>query len=184
MRSRPSLTRAARSPRAFSDRVPLRFSQPHENPATAGFSTPHYVAWYGKGKRRQNWTTPRSLFDPLHAEYQFTLDGASEPGNALLPKASSALAPVSWVGERVFCNPPWSNIRAFVELAGTADLAVLLVPARTNTRWFHRALELGATPRFFLGRIAFGNAPEGTKGHNSPVDCLLLVFQQHQTIFQ
>lgn len=134
-----------------------------------------YVSWYGKG-RRQNWTTPRDLFDPLHAKYQFTLDGASEPGNGLLPKASTADNPLPWNGERVFCNPPWSNIRTFVEMAPAAALAVLLVPARTNVKWFHRALELGARLEFFAGRPKFGNAPEGNKGHNSPVDCLLLVF--------
>lgn len=135
-----------------------------------------YVEWYGK-ERRQNWTTPRDLFDRLHAEYGFTLDGASEPGNGLLPKASTHLEPLPWAGERVFCNPPWSNIRVFVELAATAALAVLLVPARTNVKWFHRALELGAEVRYFLGRPKFGNAPNGNKGHNSPVDCLLLVFK-------
>ena len=135
-----------------------------------------YVAWYGR-TRRQNWTTPRPLFDPLHAQYGFTLDGASEPGLGLLPKASTAESPLPWTGERVFCNPPWSNIPPFVELAATADLAVLLVPSRTNARWFHRALELGARPEFFLKRPSFGNAPDGTKGHNSPVDCLLLVFR-------
>src|SRR5690349_22346313 len=94
-----------------------------------------YVAWYGKG-RKQNWTTPRSLFDPLNEEYGFTLDGASEPGNGLLPKVSTAESPRPWDDERVFCNPPWSNIPPFVELAATADLAVLLVPARANARWF------------------------------------------------
>lgn len=134
-----------------------------------------YVAWYGHG-RKQNWTTPRALFDQLHEEYGFTMDGASEPGNGLLPKASTSEAPLPWDGERVFCNPPWSNISPFVELAATADLAVLLVPARTNVRWFHRALELGGEPRFFKGRPKFENGPTGHKGHNSPVDCMLLVF--------
>lgn len=134
-----------------------------------------YVDWYGGG-RQQNWTTPRYLFDPLHAEFGFTLDGASEPGNGLLEKASTAEAPLPWDGERVFCNPPWSNIAPFVELAATADLAVLLVPARTNVKWFHRALELGAAARFFRNRPRFENGPAGRKGHNSPVDCLLLIF--------
>lgn len=135
-----------------------------------------YVAWYGK-ERRQNWRTPRPMFDALDADYGFTMDGASELGNGLLPKASTAENPLPWAGERVFCNPPWSNIKPFVELAATADLAVLLVPARTNAKWFHRALELGATVRFFLGRPSFDLGPNGKKGiRNSPVDCVLLVF--------
>lgn len=129
-----------------------------------------YVDWYGKG-RKQNWCTPPAIFDPLNAEYRFTMDGASEPGNGLLPKASTAEDPLPWKGERVFCNPPWSNIRPFLEMAAEAELAVFLVPARTNARWFHRALELGATPRFFKPKPKFVGAE-----HVSPVDCVLLVF--------
>jgi len=135
---------------------------------------PAYVEWYGKS-RHQNWRTPRSLFAELHAEFRFTLDGASEPGNGLLPLASTAQDPVAWDGHRVFCNPPWSNIAAFVELAPKAELAVFLVPARTNVRWFHRALALGAVPRFFVGRPKF-EMPTGGTSHNSPVDCCLLVW--------
>ena len=134
-----------------------------------------YIDWYGKG-RHQNWRTPRSLFDALHAEFGFTLDGASEPGNGLLPLASTAENPVSWRGHRVFCNPPWSNIRPFVEQAPGADLAVFLVPARTNVAWFHRAIALGAEPRFFQGRPKFELPEHCGRGHNSPVDCLLLIF--------
>ena len=131
-----------------------------------------YVDWYGK-ERNQRYRTPPEIFARWHAEFRFTLDGASEPENALLPLASTAEHPFSWIGHRVFCNPPWSNIRPFVEQAAEADLAVLLVPARTNAKWFHRALELGAWPRFFLGRIKFVGAK-----HNCPVDCMLLVFRR------
>jgi hypothetical protein len=144
-------------------------------------SSSAYTTWYG-GERRQNWTTPRALFKQLHLEYDFTMDGASEQGNGLLPKASTAENPLPWQGERVFCNPPWSNIRPFVELGPVADLAVLLVPARTNVAWFHRALALGASPRFFAGRPKFENGPAGSKGHNSPVDCLLLVFDRRKAL--
>lgn len=113
------------------------------------------------------------MFDRLNREYGFDLDGAADATNGLLMDASTADDPQSWIGRRVFCNPPWSNIRPFVELAATAELAVLLVPARTNARWFHRALELGAVPRFFLGKPRFGDAK-----WNSPVDCLLLLFAE------
>lgn len=137
--------------------------------------TTEFVDWYG-GKRQQNWRTPARIFDPLHQEFDFTLDGASEPGNGLLPLASTAENQISWDGHRVFCNPPWSNIAPFVENAALADVAVLLVPARTNARWFHRALDLGAQVRFFLKRPSFDGGPDGQRGHNSPVDCVLLVF--------
>lgn len=134
-----------------------------------------YVSWYGKG-RRQDWRTPPDLFATLHAEYWFTLDGAADEGSALLTVASTPDRPLSWEGHRVFCNPPWSDIPSFVELAPRADLAVLLVPARTNAAWFHRAIALGATVKFFAGRPAFIHARHDGNGHNSPVDCLLLVW--------
>ena len=119
---------------------------------TSAASRPGFVSHYN-GARRQDWTTPRAMFDALDAEYHFTLDGASGDDNALLPEARTADdVLVSWAGERVFCNPPWNRIRDFVELAGFADLAVLLVPARVNTRWFHRALDgQGWNPRCKCG---------------------------------
>lgn len=139
-----------------------------------------YVAWYGKG-RHQNWRTPEEIFAPLHAEFQFTLDGASEPGNGLLLRSSTAEAPIDWTNERVFCNPPWSNIRPFLEKAPSALLAVFLVPARTNSKWFHRAIELGAEIRFFPGRPKFVLPDHVGAGHNSPVDCLLLIFRAKES---
>jgi hypothetical protein len=127
-----------------------------------------YVTHYA-GARRQDWRTPRAMFDALHERFQFDLDGASDRENGLLPESSEWR--LSWQGRRVFCNPPWNAIPAFVELAGTADLAVLLVPARVNSRWFHRALALGARVEHFLGRPRFDDG-----GGSAPVDCLLLVF--------
>lgn len=133
-----------------------------------------YVGWYGAG-RRQDWGTPIYLFEALNHLYQFNLDGAADEDNRMLPEASTPEAPIPWDGRRVFCNPPWSTIPPFIEEAAKAELAVLLVPARTNSKWFHRALALGAKVHFFLGRPAFRHR-DPHKGHNSPVDCVLLVF--------
>ncbi len=133
-----------------------------------------YVDWYGKG-RSQDWQTPPSFFQELHDEFRFDLDGAASPDNALLPEASTTSRPIAWHGRRVFCNPPWSDIPPFIEFAVFAELAVLLVPARTNARWFHRALDLGADVRFWKGRLKFWRGNEAAKS-NSPVDCCLLVF--------
>ncbi len=128
-----------------------------------------YVSWYG-GKRSQTWRTPQQFFQALNIRYGFTMDGAAS-GPSLMAIASTPDNPLPWEGERVFCNPPWSNIQPFVELAARAEFAALLVPARTNAGWFHRALELGAKCKFFPGRITF----VGAKGQ-CPVDCLLLLF--------
>ncbi len=130
--------------------------------------TTRYVDHY-QGARKQDRRTPREFFDRLHAKYGFTLDGAATAENALLPRFSAEDAPISWKGERVFCNPPWSNIPPFIEQIVEAEFACLLVPARTNCKWFHRALDLGATPDYFKGKLSFSGP------WNSPIDCLLLL---------
>lgn len=124
-----------------------------------------------KGERKQDLTTPVEFFSRLDHRFNFTLDGAASPENALVARFSSIERELSWKSERVFCNPPWSSIPKFLEYAPDAELAVFLVPARVNARWFHRALELGAKVEFFCGKLKFGNCE-----WNSPVDCLLLVF--------
>ena len=137
---------------------------------TAANRSSRYIDHY-KGKRQQDRRTPQEFFEELHKRFQFTMDGAASPENSLLPLFSTPDDPKWWAGERVFCNPPWSNIRPFVELAPTAELACLLVPARTNCKWFHRALELGAVPEYFVGKLSFGGP------WNSPIDCLLLIWK-------
>jgi len=112
-----------------------------------------------------------AFFERLHARFMFTMDGAASEDNALLPLFSTAEYPQPWKGRRVFCNPPWGSIPQFLEYAPEAELAVFLVPARVNAKWFHRALELGGAPEFFCGKLKFGDSK-----WNSPVDCLLIKF--------
>lgn len=129
-----------------------------------------YINHY-RGIRKQARRTPRDFFEKLDQRFGFTLDGAATPKNALLPLFCIRASANKWKGERVFCNPPWSSIAEFVEFAPAAEMACFLVPARTNCGWFHRALELGAKPEFFKGRLRFDQFKT-----TAPVDCLLLIF--------
>lgn len=90
-------------------------------------------------KLSDEWQTPQWLYDALDGEFGFTLDGAATPLNAKCKRYSTATCHVSWIGERVFCNPPYSDIETFVRLALEAELAVLLLPVRTDSNW-HRIL--------------------------------------------
>ena len=135
-----------------------------------------YVDWYSKDAT-QDWRTPKPFFEKLHRRYQFDLDGAADEDNRLCAEGSTYKNPVSWEYRRVFCNPPWKEIARFVENAPEATVAVFLVPARPNVRWFHRALELGARVEFFKGRPRFEHATKPNAG-SSPVDCCLLIFEK------
>lgn len=139
----------------------------------------------GKGavsnSRRQDWRTPPDLFRWLHDIFAFTVDAAASADNALLPRfwteSNDGLAQ-SWQGERVFCNPPHGKVRPWVEKAideasaGSMG-ACLLVPARTEARWFTEcASRLWVC--FLTPRVNYV-PPEGVKASGHALgSCLVL----------
>ncbi|HBH6877441.1 TPA: DNA methylase [Escherichia coli] len=84
------------------------------------------------------WRTPPLLFKNLHQEFGLTLDGAATEHDALLPRFTDDIHNQSWVGEKVFCNPPYSDIPSFLVKASESDLAVFLIPHRANTSYWLR----------------------------------------------
>lgn len=78
------------------------------------------------------------LFKNLHREFGFMIDGAATEHDALLPRFTDDIHNQSWVGEKVFCNPPYSDIPSFLAKASEADLAVFLIPYRPHTTYWLR----------------------------------------------
>ena len=117
------------------------------------------------------YPTPKDLFKQLDEEFSFTFDpcplGGEVDGRARL------LNP--WTGHRVFCNPPYGpQIRQFLECWKDAELAVYLIPARTDTRWFHDiCLPHAKEIRFIRGRLRF----EGSK-YPAPFPSMIVVFSK------
>lgn len=74
----------------------------------------------------------------------------------------------SWRGEVVFCNPPYGRdiskwvAKAYAEtLSGGAKLVVLLIPARTDTAYFHDYIYKKHEIRFVRGRLHFNESKCG-----------------------
>lgn len=115
------------------------------------------------------WPTPRDFYEQLDAEFHFNFDpcplGGNEDGRSTLF--------VSWAEKRVFCNPPYGpEIPKFLKRWVEAELAVFLIPARTDTRWFHEiCLPSAREIRFIKGRLRFG---EGK--HPAPFPSMVVVF--------
>ncbi|HAN4977291.1 TPA: DNA methylase [Escherichia coli] len=84
------------------------------------------------------WRTPPLLFRNLHREFGFSMDGAATEHDTLLPRFTDDIHNQSWVGEKVFCNPPYSDIPSFLVKASESDLAVFLIPHRANTSYWLR----------------------------------------------
>lgn len=116
------------------------------------------------------WYTPQGVFDELDKEFDFNLDPCATDENhkceEYYTKEKDGLSQ-NWGGKRVFCNPPYSQIDKWVEKAhdeGVKDntVVVLLIPSRTDTRYFHNYIYQRAEIRFVKGRIKFsdkGSAP-------------------------
>lgn len=128
---------------------------------------------------RQEWGTPRAVFDALHREYGFTIDVCASSLNAKLPnfltKADDALS-CSWAGERVFCNPPFVLIDPWLEHALEAELAYFLLPARTFNDWWARWSGM-AQKEWFIGRMKF-EPPPGVKPSSVNFPVVGLLFGQ------
>ncbi len=118
-----------------------------------------------KFQRRNDWATPAWLFEELHEEFDFTVDAAAGSGNTKVPRFWSLEddgLKQDWSRERVWCNPPYgAQVAHWVEKA-IADngLAVLLVPVRSETVWWHRAIAAVAEIRFIRGRVHFEPPPD------------------------
>lgn len=87
-----------------------------------------------------DWRTPSLIFRNLHREYSFSLDGAATEHDTLLPRFTDDISRQSWVSEKVFCNPPYSDIPSFLAKASEADLAVFLIPYRPHTTYWLRRI--------------------------------------------
>lgn len=110
------------------------------------------------------WQTPKSLFDNLNLEFEFTGDVAASHDNALsdnfYTEEDNALDQrwfkISW------CNPPYDNVKPWVEKAIQQHKAgktiVMLVPADTSVQWFKNAFSSCNEVRFIGGRLSFINA--------------------------
>lgn len=129
--------------------------------------------------KKLDWGTPKDLFDTLDQEFNFDLDPCASEENHKCKKyftqADDGLA-MDWGRARVFCNPPYGRaIGAWVKKCAEHEgLAVLLIPARTDTAYFHEYIYKNprAEVRFLRGRLRF----EGAK-HPAPFPSMIVIFR-------
>lgn len=127
------------------------------------------------------WSTPQNFFDSLNEEFNFTLDPCATPKNAKCDKYYTAnengLAQ-NWQGETVFCNPPYGRaikdwvIKCYEESKKPNTVVVMLIPARTDTIYFHDYIYHKVKEmRFVKGRLKFGNAK-----NSAPFPSMIIIF--------
>ena len=128
------------------------------------------ASFFGKGSpaltsERTDWETPRDLFERLDKFWHFDLDVAASDQNHLcdeyFTKETDGLSQ-SWSGHRVWCNPPYGKQiadwvrKAYEETRDGTTAVVMLVPARTDTRWYHDYIQgKAAEVKFLRGRLKY-----------------------------
>lgn len=126
------------------------------------------------------WATPQDVYDSLDSEFGFNLDPCATADNhkceTFFTQTDNGLSK-NWGGYRVFCNPPYSNIKDWVRKAyyeGHKDntIVVLLIPARTDTKYFHDYIMNRAEIRFIKGRLKFGDSK-----NSAPFPSMIVIFR-------
>lgn len=114
------------------------------------------------------WATPKIFFEELNKEFNFTLDpcatNENHKCNKYFTKEDNGLLK-SWSGEKVFCNPPYGKvISKWVEKAYEENkkgtFIVMLLPSRTDTKWFHNYIYNKHEIRFIKGRLKFNDGKQ------------------------
>lgn len=122
--------------------------------------------------------TPQDLFDQLNEEFHFNLDPCATAKNAKCKNyytiKEDGLSR-SWHGQTVFVNPPYGKgvVDWIAKAVSEYATVVMLLPARTDTKWFHLYIAKYASEvRFIKGRLRF----VGTAS-SAPFPSMLVVFR-------
>lgn len=151
---------------------------------------------FSKGK--DNWQTPKKLFDELNAIHHFTVDGAADSTNHLCERWYGPGSPIIenalnwlWEDEIVWLNPPYSMVKEFVAKAfhetyiGGCKKVVLLVPARTDTKWWHEYVwdvkngkpYANVEINFLKGRVKFVDPDNPENTNSAPFPSVIIVME-------
>ena len=133
--------------------------------------------------KSNDWATPQHFFDQLQDKFgEFTLDPCANESNYKVKnrftEKDDGLAQ-DWTGHNVFMNPPYGRgikhwIRKAYEEGQKEDTTVIaLIPARTDTRYWHDYVMNAHTVYFIKGRLKFGNG-----GNSAPFPSAVIVFRK------
>jgi len=119
-----------------------------------------------------HWATPKWLYEELNKEFNFNDDPCPLNGEGGLDR--------NW-GTSTFVNPPYGRAivkwieKAWIEYEA-GNTIVMLLPSRTDTRWFHNyILPFAKEIRFIKGRLKFGDAK-----NSAPFPSCIVIFRKEK----
>lgn len=138
---------------------------------------------------RTCWATPTKLFEQWDRRFNFTLDVCASPSNAkcdlYFTEEDDGLSQ-DWGSHTCWMNPPYGDgIEVWLEKAYKSSYfgarVVALVPANTDTRWWHDWVEKGEV-ELIKGRIAFEPPPGITASNNSRGSALVTYQREYEPV--
>lgn len=136
--------------------------------------------------KSDNWETPKEFFENLNQIYHFELDPCADEKNYKCEKyytiEQNGLRQ-DWSSYRVFINPPYGRTigkwiqKAYETNKEHGNLIVMLLPSRTDTKWFHDWIYGKAEIQFIKGRLKFG-----TSKTSAPFPSMLVIFPERKKL--
>jgi phage N-6-adenine-methyltransferase len=138
--------------------------------------------------KNNNWCTPKKFFDELDSEFHVVLDVAANEKSAkckdfFTPEQDGLLQSWKRSDGAVFCNPPYGREigkwvkKSWEESQLSNTTIVLLIPARTDTKYFHDYIWKRAEIRFIRGRLKFTNE-SGQSFDPAPFPSMLVIYNR------
>ena len=135
-----------------------------------------------KSRKSDEWRTPHKIIKYIESQgYKIGWDLACTSENCIegaYPCVNFSKFTVESCKDSLseneisFCNPPYSQSKNFIEIIYNSNIpCVLLLPARTDTKWFHRFIynKKNVKIEFIKGRLKFSGSP-----HNAPFPSMLV----------
>jgi len=131
--------------------------------------------------KSNEWSTPQKFYDKLNNSFgPFTLDPCSDGQNNktdnYFTKEQNGLSQ-DWSGNKVFMNPPYGREikdwlkKAYEEGQKPNTTVVCLIPARTDTKYWHNYVMKAQAVYFVKGRLKFGDS-----NNSAPFPSAVIVF--------
>ena len=132
--------------------------------------------------KSNDWATPQDFYNQLDAEFEFTLDPCASQSSAKCASfytADDDGLSKDWEGHTVFMNPPYGRKignwiqKAYEEGEKSNTRVVALIPARTDTKYWHNYCMKATEIRFVKGRLKFG---QGNTKNSAPFPSAVVIF--------
>ena len=120
---------------------------------------------------RQNWKTPTGFYNELNKEFNFDFDPCMADDKVRWDDNNLYK---EW-GNVNFVNPPYNNLVKWCAKAiyeyGKGKIVVMLLPSRTDTKWWHEYVMKATEIRFIRGRLCFDDS-----GNPAPFPSCIVIF--------